>query len=192
MRKIVIAAALAALSTPALAQAPASPAPKGSQAQMQPMTADKFAPTVAISDMFEIESSKAATLKAQSSEVKSFAQKMITDHQKTSSELKSMIEAGKVKNVQLPQQIDDEHAQKLQQLQGASGGDFDRLYQQMQVDAHKKAVSLFDSYARNGDNSDLKNWAQKTLPHLKEHLTKAEGIKVDARTTQGQSPTSKK
>jgi len=188
MKKVVIAAALAVFSMPALAQAPGAPAPGTSDVRMQPTSADSFAKTVATSDMFELESSKLATQKAQSAELKKFAQKMSTEHQKTSSELKSMVQGGKVKNVQLPQQLDDEHGQKLKQLQSASGGDFDRLYHEMQVDAHKKAVSLFESYARNGDNNDLKSWADKTLPHLKEHLQMAEGIKVDSRATQGQSP----
>ena len=137
--------------------------------------------------MFEIESSKLASQKAQSAELKAFAQKMTADHGKTSAELKSMVQAGKVKNVQLPENLDSEHEQKVTRLKSASASDFDRLYHEMQVDAHKKAVSLFETYARSGDNNDLKSWAEKTLPDLKHHLQMAEGIKVDARSTQGQS-----
>ena len=40
----------------------------------------------------------------------------------------------------------------------------------MQVSAHKDAVSLFDRYAKGGDNAKLKDWAGKTLPHLQHHL----------------------
>jgi putative membrane protein len=29
----------------------------------------------------------------------------------------------------------------------------------MQVSAHKDAVSLFERYAKGGDNADLKDWA---------------------------------
>jgi putative membrane protein len=42
-----------------------------------------------------------------------------------------------------------------------------------QVSAHKSAVSLFDRYAKGGDNAKLKDWAQKTLPHLQHHLDMA-------------------
>jgi putative membrane protein len=31
------------------------------------------------------------------------------------------------------------------------------------VDAHKSAVSLFERYAKGGDNAKLKDWAEKTL-----------------------------
>jgi putative membrane protein len=39
------------------------------------------------------------------------------------------------------------------------------------------AVALFDAYAKGGDNPQLKGWAGKTLPHLKEHLTMVEKLK---------------
>ena len=47
----------------------------------------------------------------------------------------------------------------------------------MQVDAHKDAVSLFQRYAKGGDNPDLKDWAGKTLPALQHHLEMAQNLK---------------
>jgi putative membrane protein len=44
----------------------------------------------------------------------------------------------------------------------------------MQVSAHEDAVSLFERYARGGDNEKLKDWAGKTLPTLQHHLQMAE------------------
>lgn len=41
------------------------------------------------------------------------------------------------------------------------------------------AVSLFERYAQGGDNSELKAFAQKHLPHLREHLKMAKGLKTD-------------
>jgi predicted outer membrane protein len=46
--------------------------------------------------------------------------------------------------------------------------EFDRGYGPMQVKVHEQAVRLFESYARGVDNPDLKAWAAKTLPHLKQ------------------------
>jgi putative membrane protein len=34
----------------------------------------------------------------------------------------------------------------------------------MQVSAHKDAVSLFERYAKGGENAEPKDWAGKTLP----------------------------
>ena len=44
----------------------------------------------------------------------------------------------------------------------------------MQVSAHKDAVSLFERYAKGGENSKLKDWAGKTLPALQHHLDMAQ------------------
>lgn len=51
----------------------------------------------------------------------------------------------------------------------------------MQVKAHEKAVSLFEAYATAGENDDLKDWAEDTVPTLKEHLKEAQDLnaKVD-------------
>src|SRR3954469_18391726 len=53
-----------------------------------PKTED-FVKEVAVSDMFEIESSKLAQQKASAAPVKTFAGQMVTDHTKTSAELRS-------------------------------------------------------------------------------------------------------
>jgi putative membrane protein len=46
----------------------------------------------------------------------------------------------------------------------------------MQVSAHKDAASLFERYAKGGDNPDLTDWAGKTLPALKHHLEMAQDL----------------
>jgi putative membrane protein len=139
-----------------------------------PSTED-FVKKVAVSDMMEIETSKLALDKQPDADTRSFAERMITDHQQTSKELKGLFESGKVQ-VTLPNSLDAEHQKKLDELKGKTGKNFDRDYDQMQVQAHEQAVTLFEQYARNGDNPDLKAWAAKTLPHLKEHLAMAKKL----------------
>ena len=39
------------------------------------------------------------------------------------------------------------------------------------------ASSLFERYAKSGDNPKLKDWAGKTLPTLQHHLQMAENLK---------------
>ena len=48
---------------------------------------------------------------------------------------------------------------------------------EIQLKAHQEAVTLFEAYAKGGDNADLKKWAATTLPHLKAHLTMAQKLK---------------
>ena len=145
-------------------------------AQSAPPSAQEFVNKVAISDMFEIQSSQLALTKQADADTKPFAAKMVMDHQKTSIELKSLIDSGKVKG-SLPTALDAQHQKMLDDLKAKSGKDFDQSYDQFQVKAHQDAVALFEAYSRGGDNPDLKSWAAQTLPHLKEHLSMAQQLK---------------
>jgi putative membrane protein len=156
-----LAIAFAFLPTAAWAQAPAT-------------TAD-FVKTVAMSDMLEIQSSQLALGRSPDADTKPFAEKMVKDHTQTSVELKSLVDSGKVK-AELPTAMDSDHLKKLDELKAKSGKDFDAAYDRLQLQAHEEAVALFEQYARSGDNADLKAWALKTLPHLKEHLAMAKRL----------------
>lgn len=65
----------------------------------------------------------------------------------------------------------------LDKLKGESGKDFSSDFDAEQISAHKEAVSLFQRYAKSGDNPDLKNWAGKTVPALKHHLAMAQSLR---------------
>ena len=138
-----------------------------------PSTAD-FVKMVAISDMFEVESSKLALEKKVAAD-QAFAQRMIHDHTQTTEQLKHLVHSGKVKE-HLPAELDNPHKQMLEKLRGESGADFSKDYNEMQLNGHKEAVALFEDYAKSGDNPALKSWAAKTLPHLQEHLAMAEKL----------------
>ena len=141
-----------------------------------PMTED-FVKTVATSDMFEVQSGQLASEKAQNADVKTFGKQMVDDHTNTSGELKGLISDEDIK-VELPGKLDHEHQTNLDKLSGLSGAQFDREYVRMQIDAHQKAVALFEGYAAAGENADLKDWAGDTLPKLKEHLEHAQKLKA--------------
>jgi putative membrane protein len=175
MRKVlVLAAACSVLATAALAQT--RPNPQSSPTTTGAAPAQEFVNKVAISDMFEVQAGQLALAKAPDADTKPFAEKMVTDHQKTSSELKSLIDGGKVK-AKLPTALDSTHQKMLDDLKAKDGKDFDQAYDQSQLKGHQDAVALFDAYAKGGDDPQLKEWAAKTLPHLKEHLGMAEKLK---------------
>jgi putative membrane protein len=173
MKRLIIALGCILLASPALAQSAGEKTGVNSALGISPTTAD-FVKEVAISDMFEIASSRLAQEKGNPAE-KTFASQMIADHTKTSTELKELVSSGKVK-AELPSAPDSSHQSKLDKLKGVSGKDFSSQFDSMQVSAHKDAVSLFERYAEGGDNADLKNWAGKTLPTLKHHLETAQNL----------------
>jgi putative membrane protein len=167
-RSLLITVGCGLFASVALAQTP----PAGTRTP----SAQDFVNKVAISDMFEIQSSQLALSKEPDADTKPFADKMVQDHQKTSSELKAVVEGSMVKLI-LPTTMDSEHRKMLEELKAKSGKDFDASYDQIQVKAHRDAVALFEAYSKSGEDSELKTWAGKTLPHLKEHLSMAEKLK---------------
>jgi putative membrane protein len=124
--------------------------------------------------MLEIQSSQFVAPNADA-DTKPFAERMIRDHTQTSNELKELVQSGKVR-AELPSGLDAEHQKKLDDLKKLIGRELDRQYDRMQLQAHQEAVDLFGRYAQGGDNNDLKAWAAKTLPHLREHLTMAQKL----------------
>jgi putative membrane protein len=176
---VIIAAAFAFAATGASAQmsrsAPSQSTSGAAPSQAAPATQD-FVNKVAISDMFEVQSSQLALEKQPDRDTKPFAQKMVKDHQQTTKELKGLVDGGKVKAT-LPSALDSEHQKMLDELKGKSGKDFDQAYDEMQRKGHQDAVALFEAYSKSGDNADLKKWAAKTLPHLKQHLSMAQKLK---------------
>ncbi len=173
-RMVLFTAACLLFGAPGLAQDRPSGGRERPLLVIVPTTED-FVRKVAIGDMFEIQSSELAIKKADH-RGKEFASRMISDHGKTSLQLKAMVQRGKVK-AELPQALDDEHQKKLDQLKGLSGKDFDRSYDEMQQQAHEEAIALFQNYAQKGDNPDLRRWAAKTLPRLRDHLAMAKRLK---------------
>jgi putative membrane protein len=174
-KALLVAGVCLFAAAPVLAQSPSNDTaqPSTQQTMAPPSTAD-FVKTVAISDMFEVQSSKLALDKKAKPDTQ-FAKRMVHDHTQTTEQLKHLVDSGKVK-AELPSTLDTEHQRMLDQLRGESGATFDKDYDQMQLKGHKEAVALFEAYARGGDNPALKTWAAKTLPHLQEHLAMAEKL----------------
>ncbi len=171
MKRTILALALAsAFATAAFAQSVGEKTGVNSALGIAPKTED-FIKEAATSDMLEIEAARIAQQKGNADE-KKFAEQMITDHTKTSAELKQLVPAELTPAI--PTSLDDSSQKKLDKLRNAKADDFASDYDPMQVSAHKDAVSLFERYAQRGDNAKLKDWAGKTLPALQHHLQMAE------------------
>lgn len=159
----VVAAALLTSAVPSIAQTSKHAAAPAKTAAAAPAA---FVTKAGNGGLFEVESSKLALQKAQRADVKTFAQKMVDDHGKANQELAA--EAQKA-GVQAPAKLDARHQQRLDKLSAANGPGFDEAYLGAQRSAHRDAVSLFQAYARTGDNADLKQFASRTLPVIQEH-----------------------
>jgi putative membrane protein len=173
MKSILLALAVAgALTSTVLAQSVSEKTGVNSVLGVAPKTED-FIKEAAMSDMLEIEAAKIAQQKGNADE-KKFAETMITDHTKTSSELKGRV-SGEMKSA-IPAALDDASQKKLGKLRDTKPDGFASEYDPMQVSAHKEAVDLFERYAKGGEDAKLKDWAGKTLPALQHHLEMAQTL----------------
>lgn len=134
-------------------------------------TAAEFVQRMAISDMYEIESSKLAQTRSKSPEVIAFAKQMVTDHTATTAKVKS-ITAGDAA-LKPPAAMDEAHLKLVADLKAATPDAFDTLYLDQQTDAHETAHGLLESYASGGDNAALKAFAAETAPKVQMHLDMA-------------------
>jgi putative membrane protein len=129
-----------------------------------------FVEMAASSDMFEIQSSQLAKQKGVGGAVASFADQMIADHSATSAAMKSLL-AGMTPPMAPPTEMTGHHRAMMATLAGAGAGNsFTRAYVDAQRAAHNEAVALYTAYAQSGDNPQLRQFAQTTLPALQGHL----------------------
>lgn len=144
-------------------------------------TTKGFVTAAAISDMYEVTAGRIAAERAQSSAVKEFGQKMVQAHTMTTQKLKSILASGKV-DVTPPAHVDHRRQMMLDNLRGAKVGDFDHRYMVQQVAAHKEADILFRGYAKDGDNTAIKDFAATTDKDIKMHLSMAQGLENSTKT----------
>lgn len=123
---------------------------------------------------FEVKASEMALKKTKNADVQAFAQHMVDDHKKAGEELKALADKKKVKVSAEPS-----FTQKtsLMLLEKKDGKNFDSKYaEDVGVDAHESTIKLFEKVAKSGDDPEVKEFANKTLPTLNHHLEQAKAL----------------
>jgi putative membrane protein len=176
------------LALPAMAQTDTVPAPEKAAIGANSMTGDTSASNVisgsdrnfvtgaATGDMLEIQSSRIAKGTTANGDVRTFASQMIIDHKKADNQLKGI---AKKLNIAVPVKLDTEHQAMVDQLKKAEKSDFDQKYITIQDKSHNEAVNLFQTEADNGENAELKAYAQKILPELQGHLSEVKTLEAN-------------
>jgi putative membrane protein len=168
MTRLLLAALVAGLlaAGPALAQNSQG----GGTASSQDRT---FVQQAAQGNVAETEEGQLAMRQAASPAVREFGRWMFTDHTGMAKWL-AMIAVRE--GVQVPATPDQEQTQRLSQLQGLRGEQFDRTYIPDQVRDHQKTIALFQQEAQSGQNPRLKFFAQQSIPVLQQHLAEAQEL----------------
>lgn len=133
-----------------------------------PVSTGTYVAQAANSDMYEIQAGELAAKNGQSQQVKDFGRMMVTDHTKSSQDMKAMVSRANL-GTQPPARLDAEHQAMIDRLKAAKGEAFDREYMSQQMAAHRKALALHQGYAQSGDNNELKGFATQVIPVIQKH-----------------------
>jgi putative membrane protein len=111
----------------------------------------------------EVANGQMAEKQAKSAEVKNIAARIVADHTRLNKELTALANR---KGVTF--NTSGVRAQNL------GSGNFDTLYLKWLEEVHRADIADFERAAKSSDDSELKAWASKSLPTLKQHLAMAQ------------------
>ena len=131
----------------------------------------EFMKTAAHSDQNEMQLSKMALAKGVTGMTKTYAEKMIADHTKSTAALKPI--AAKA-GVTLPTDMDADHKAMAPMLEKLNGKAFEDKYFAQMVTDHQKTANTMAAHEKMTKNPDLQKFITNTLPVVESHLTMAD------------------
>ena len=131
----------------------------------------EFMKSAAHSDQNELQFSKMALAKGVTGMTKTFAEKMIADHTKSTADLKPI--AAKA-GVTLPTDMDADHKAMAPMMEKLSGKAFEEKYISQMVADHQKTANTMAAHQKMTKNSALQGFITNTLPVVESHLSMAD------------------
>src|SRR5215203_1278543 len=130
----------------------------------------------------EIALGKLASTKATNSQVKSFAQQMVKDHQAMMTEahsLMSKVNATADSTWDDAKDLANNGTDKLKELTDKEkGAVWDKNYIESQVDMHQKVLDKLQDAVKSSSDTTVTAALSKATAKVQEHLTKAQSIKA--------------
>jgi putative membrane protein len=121
---------------------------------------------------FQIDSGRIAEEKATTADVRDYAHLMVVSHIPVVDGLNSILQRKRI--VAPPETLlQGAYDSMIASLKSDAGAAFDRDYVEGQVDYQKGNAALFRYEIQNGADPGLKEFAQRTLPKIEDHLQRA-------------------
>jgi putative membrane protein len=121
---------------------------------------------------FQIASGRIAEKKAATAEIRDYAHLMVVSHIPVVDGLNSILQRKRI--VAPPETLlQGAYDSMIASLKSDAGAAFDRDYVEGQVDYQKGNAALFRYEIQNGADPGLKEFAQRTLPKIEDHLQRA-------------------
>ncbi|SMB93676.1 putative membrane protein [Hymenobacter roseosalivarius DSM 11622] len=127
----------------------------------------EFMKSAAHSDQNEIQLSRLVLEKGVTGMAKDHANMMITDHTKSTADLKAIAQK---KNVTLPTDMDPEHKALAAQMRQLSGPQLEQRFMQQMVTDHQKTLNTMQAHKAMTKDTELQGFITKTTPVIQKHL----------------------
>lgn len=149
-----------------------------------PAADSEFARQACQTGVAEVEIGRLAMQNTRNSAVRRFARTLSRDHARAEQELAALF--GR-KGIPPEGELANDFQGSLQRLAGLKGGAFDAAFKEQVIADHENAIALFEKQAAEGTDADLKAFAEKRLPQLREHMETARRLPVSS-DTEGPMP----
>ncbi|MGZ8374962.1 MAG: DUF4142 domain-containing protein [Nitrospira sp.] len=126
----------------------------------------------------EIDAGQLAKQKGSTQEVRTFASRMVNEHQMMLQNLNHLAQRMSVQPQKpaLASTLEDAHQETMEILRNKAGSDFDKAYITYQIKMHEQAVDLVKDAGDSADNPHLHLYLRETNPDLKSHLIAAQAV----------------
>ena len=123
----------------------------------------------------EVRLGRLAQERGADADVRAFGAMMVEKHTMAGTELKRIANRHNVTTNPPAEDADDGPFGRLSKL---SGAEFDRAYLEVMVEEHEEAVREIEGKANDNDeHADIKDWASKSLPEVRQHLERAKNLR---------------
>jgi len=147
-----------------------------SSAALAQPTDREFILEAGAAEMAQTDLGKLAAKRATDPDVKAYGRRMVENHRLVNQQLKQL--AAK-KKMLMPGTVTTQQKETYDWLAKVPGPEFDRQFMDTMVQDHTKAIALFKIMANKGQDPDVRQWAQKTLPTLEAH--QQEAVETDSK-----------
>jgi putative membrane protein len=193
-RRTVLVAVAAVAATSSFAQSQSTPTPGGASGPDE-----QYIRQTMTTGSLSLAASRMAEQKAQSDDLKEFAQFELAEQETLADILRSLQNTGPVdgtikppSEAEVERHLDQRGREELQKMRAAPAGtEFDREYLEAQMNGHQELLRIQESYLNSQPNNrDIINVAKLARGMIREHLQLLAdiGSEMESGTTTGAAP----
>jgi putative membrane protein len=150
-------------------------------AQAKPATASKdsigpdskFIHETVAGELMEVRLGQIGEQRATNTDVKQFAQRMVTDHQKLQDQ---WVDMASKHGMPIKPGLGPSHQAKVSYVQRAAAKEFDREFMTMMIGVHEDRVPYFENEITSVHSEPVRKLVTYELPILREHLLDAKRV----------------